>query len=166
MQAFLAAQQPKRGSRGKELHRHVTANDSATMPTAHGGLQGDNGHALGAENYHVIVQAEAFGNGQEDGHVAPMLAGATANGQAIGVPETSFEGKVLSAASNAHSDANLATCAQEKLDAYIPATHVRQREPRCAPQERHNPHLAEKCTLQDFLYDNEQECSRCPHGKV
>lgn len=98
MQAFLAEQQPKRGSRGKELHSHVTANDSATMQTAHGGIQGDNGHALGEENYHVIVQAEAFGNGQEYGHVVPMLDGATANGQAIGVPETYLEGKVLSAA--------------------------------------------------------------------
>lgn len=166
IQAFLAEHKPKRGSRGKELQSNVTENDSAKMQTAHGVIQGYNGQALGDEKYPVIVQAEAFGNGQDDGHVAPMLDGAKADVQAIGLPETYFEGKVLSADSNYHSEANLAKCAQEKLDAYIPATHFRPRDPRFATQERHKPQSAEKFTLQDFLYDNEQDCYLCPHGKV
>ena len=157
---------PKRGKRGKERQRNVTDNDAATMQTAHGGIQGDNSQALVDEPYQVIVQAEVFGNGQDDGHVAPRLDGAKANAQAIGLPETYCEGKVLSADSNDPREANREKGAQAKLDAYIPDTHFRQRDPRLAIQERHKPPAAAKCTLKDFLDDTEQDGSRCPHGKV
>jgi hypothetical protein len=164
--AFLAEHKPKRGSCGKELQSPVTDNDSAKMQTAHGVIQGDNGQALVDEQYQGIGQAEAFGHGQDYGHVAPMLDGAKANVHAIGLPETYFEGQVLSAASNDHREAHLATCAQEKRDAYMPDTHCRQRAPRFATQARHKPQAAEQFTLPDFLSDSEQDCDRCPHGKV
>jgi hypothetical protein len=78
------------------------------------------------------VHAAAFGNGQDYGHVAPMLEGAKAHGKAMGLPQQYFEGKHFSADSNYRSEANLQTCAQAKLDAYIPDTHFRQRDPRFA----------------------------------
>jgi hypothetical protein len=136
------------------------------MQTAHGGIQGYNGQALVDEKQQVILPAEAFGNGQDYGHVAPMLAGAKANVQALGLPETAFEGKVRSADSNYHSEENLGKCVQAKLDAYIPATHFRQRAPRFATQERHKPPSEEKFTLKDFRYNPEQDCDICPQGKV
>jgi transposase len=164
--AFLAASTPKRGKRGKELQSNLTDNDSAKMQTAHGVIQGYNGQALVDAKYQVIVHAEAFGNGQDYGHVSPVLDGAKANVKAIGLPEEYFEGKILSADSNYHSEANLTTCAQEKLDAYIPDPHFRQRDPRFATQERHKLPTEEKFTLADFTYDNEQDCYTCPQGKV
>jgi hypothetical protein len=44
--AFVAAHDPTRGKRGTALQSHVPANESATMPTAHGVIQGDHGQAL------------------------------------------------------------------------------------------------------------------------
>jgi transposase len=125
IQKFFDKHEPKQGKRGKELQSNITDNESAKMQTAHGVIQGYNGQALVDEKYQVIMHAEVFGNGQDYGHVAPKLDGATANVKTIGFPETYFEGKVLSADSNYHSEANLEKCAQEKLDAYIPAPHFR-----------------------------------------
>jgi predicted metallo-beta-lactamase superfamily hydrolase len=150
MQKFFDAHEPKRGKRGKELQSNITDNESAKMQTAHGVIQGYNGQALVDEKHPGILHAEAFGNGQDYGHVAPMLAGAKANVKAIGWPETYFEGKVLSADSNYHSEENLGKCVQAKLDAYIPDTHFRQRDPRFATQERHKPPSEEKLTRKDF----------------
>ena len=166
IEAFLATSEPKRGKRGEELQSNLTDNDSAKMQTAHGVIQGYNGQALVDARYQVIVHAEAFGNGQDYGHVSPLLAGAKANVKAIGLPEEYFEGRILSADSNYHSEANLTTCAQEKLDAYIPDPHFRQRDPRFATQERHKLPTEEKFTLADFTYNNEQDCSMCPQGKL
>lgn len=164
--AFLATNEPKRGKQGQELQSNVTDNESAKMLTAHGVLQGYNSQALVDAKHQVIVHAEAFGNGQDYGHVPPMLKGAKAHVQAIGLGEDYFAGKILSADSNYHSEENLKTCAQEQLDAYIPDTHFRHRDPRFATQVRHQPSTEEKFTEADFSYDREQECYRCPGGKV
>jgi transposase len=165
IEKFLTANEPKRGKRGKELQSNVTDNDSAKMQTAHGVIQGYNGQALVDAKHQVILHAEAFGNGQDYGHVAPMLEGAKGNGTAIGLPQNYFEGKRFSADSNYHSEANLTTCVQEKLDAYIPDPHFRQRDPRFATQERHKTHPPEKFIFEDFTYDKEHDGYVCPNGK-
>src|SRR5919106_1590953 len=135
------------------------------MQTAHGVMQGYNGPALVDAKPQVIVPAEVFGNGQDDGYVAPMLEGAKAHAQAIGLPAKYVADKLFSADSNHHSEANLQTCAQAQRDAYIPDTHFRQRDLRFATQERHKPPTHGKCTLKEFTYDTEHECYVCPHGK-
>src|SRR5262245_26627635 len=168
--AFLAANEPKRGKQGQELQSNVTDNESANMFTAHGVLQGYNSQALVDAKHQVIVHAEAFGNGQDYGQVAPMLDGAKAHVQAVGLPEEYFAGKILSADSNYHSEENLKACAQAQLDAYIPDTHLRHRDPRFATQARHHPptdeKFDEKLTEADFTYDQERDCYCCPGGKV
>lgn len=164
--AFLKKHEPKRGKRGKELQSNVTDNESAKMQTSHGVIQGYNGQAFVDAKHQVIMHAEAFGSGQDYGHVAPMLEGANANAQAAGLPENYFTGKILSADSNYHSEENLKTCAQAQVDAYIPDPHFRARDPRFATQERHKAPPDERFTLRDFTYDEENDCYICPHGKV
>jgi transposase len=165
IEKFLTENEPKRGKRGKELQSNITDNDSAKMQTAHGVMQGYNGQAFVDAKHQVILHAEAFGNGQDYGHVAPMLEGAKGNGTAIGLAQNYFEGKRFSADSNYHSEANLTTCVQEKLDAYIPDPHFRQRDPRFASQERHKPRPPEKFTLEDFTHDKEHNGYVCPNDK-
>jgi transposase len=163
---FLAAHAPKRGKRGKELQSNVTDNESAKMQTAHGVIQGYNAQALVDAKHQVIVHAAAFGNGQDYGHVAPMLDEAKTTVQAIGLPEAYFAGQTFSADSNYHSEGNLAKCGQEQLDAYIPDTHFRARDPRFATQDRHKPSTAETFTIGDFTYDKAHDYYLCPNGKV
>jgi transposase len=166
IEAFLTTNEPKRGKQGHELQSNVTDNESAKMFTAHGVLQGYNSQALVDAKQQVIIHAEAFGNGQDYGHVPPMLEGAKANTEAIGLGEDYFAGKILSADSNYHSEENLQACAHEQLDAYIPDNQFRQRDPRFATQARHHPPTDEKFTAADFTYDQEQDYYRCPGGKV
>ena len=170
IEAFLAAHDPKRGKQGQEIQSNVTDNESAKMFTAHGVVQGYNSQALVDAKHQVIVHAEAFGNGQDYGHVPPMVEGAKAHVQAIGLGEDYFAGKILSADSNYHSEENLKTCAHEQLDAYIPDSHFRQRDPRFATQARHHPptdeKVDEKFTEADFRYDQDQDCYCCPGGRV
>jgi hypothetical protein len=115
--AFWAVNTPKRGKRGKELQRKIPDNESAKMQTGHGVIQGSKGQAWGDAQYQVIMHAEAFGHGQDDGHGAAMGEGAQANLKAIGLAEHYFAGKILSADSNYHREANLKECAHEQLDA-------------------------------------------------
>src|SRR5262245_7732487 len=166
IEMFLATHDPKRGKQGQELQSNVTDNESAKMFTAHGVLQGYNSQALVDAKHQVIVHAEAFGNGQDYGHVPPMLEGAKAHAQALGLGAEYFAGKILSADSNYHSEENLKACAQEKLDAYILDPHFRRRDPRFATQGRHHPPTDEKFTAADFTHEREQDCYRCPGGKV
>ena len=113
------------------------------MPTAPGVIQGDNGQARVDSNHQVIVHAEALGNGQDDGPVAPMVEGANATVQAIGLPADDFEGRLFSADRHDPREGNWEKCACEKLDADIPAPHVRACDRRFAPQGRPKPHSAE-----------------------
>jgi hypothetical protein len=166
IEAFLATHDPKRGKQGQELQSNVTDTESAQMFTAHGVLQGYNSQALVDAKQQVIVHAQAFGNGQDYGHVPPMLEGAKAKVQAIGLGEDYFAGTILSADSNYHSEENLQACAHEQLDAYIPDNPFRHRDPRFATQARHHPLPDEQFTEAAFTSDPERDCYRCPGGNV
>lgn len=136
------------------------------MQTAPGVMPGDNGQALVDAQPQVIVHAEAFGNGQDDGHVAPMVEGAQATVQAIGLPAAYFEGKLFSADRQYPSEGNLARWAPEQLEASIPDPQFRARDPRFATQGRHKPQTAEKFTVADCTDDKAHDCYPCPSGKV
>jgi transposase len=179
MSEFLQEQTPKAGKRRSEIQSNVTDNQSAKMPTAHGVIQGYNAQALVDAKHQIIVHAEAFGSGQDHENLAPMMAGAKRNMQAIGQGESYFEGKQLSADSNYHNYANLARCKDEGLDAYIPDPQFRKRDERFAGQQRFkdgiNPRKGAKkqqfkkgdsFTADNFFFDELKQAYICPHDKV
>jgi hypothetical protein len=147
------------------LARLQTPNPGNKILQAVADVGGGQVHVLVDAKPQGIVHAEAFGNGQDSGHVAPMLKGAKANVQALGLGEEYFAGQSLSADSNSHSDENLQTCAQAQLAAYMPDNQFRQREPRFPPQEPLGPPTEEKFTVADFPGAPEQGGYRCPAGK-
>jgi hypothetical protein len=132
------------------------------MMTSHGAVQGYNSQALIDAKHQVIVHGEAFGNGQDYGHVVPMLDGALANFQSLGHEPDYFEGKILTADSNYHSQVNLKKCQEMGVDAYIPDRKFRNRDKRFASQKRSQ---ARRFTLQDFNYQKASDHYLCPHGK-
>ena len=83
-----------------------------------------------------------------------------------GMGEDYFEGKIVSADSNYHSEKNLKVCEEEKLDAYIPDTQFRKRDVRFEGRDRHKPKREERFDLKDFTYNAKQDCYICPNGKV
>ena len=148
---WLTENQPKLGAAGREKRSNITDNDSATMMTSHGAVQGYNGQALIDAKHQVIVHGEASSNGQDHAHVPPMLNGALANFQSLGHEPGYFEGKIFTADSNYHSQVNLQKCQELGVDAYIPDIKFRNRDPRFATQKRRQ---VRRFTLKDFHHDD------------
>jgi transposase len=163
MDKWLAENQPKLGAAGREKQSNITDNDSATMMTSHGVIQGYNGQGLIDAKHQVIVHGEAFGNGQDHGHIPPMLTGALENLQSLGHEPDYFKGKILTADSNYHTEVNLQNCQELGVDAYIPDRKFRNRDPRFASQKRRQ---VRRFTLADFHHDEALDQYICPHGKV
>jgi transposase len=92
---------------GRELQSNVTDNESAKMKTSNGTIQGYNGQALADGKHQVIVHAEAFGSGQDNQHLAPMVDGAKENIEKIGQSGDYFENKIFIADSNYHNQNTL-----------------------------------------------------------
>jgi transposase len=171
---FLQEQKPKAGKGRREIQSNVTDNQSAKMPTSHGVIQGYNAQALVDAKHQIIVHAETFSS-QDHENLAPMMAGAKKNMQAIGKGENYFEGRQLSADSNYHNYANLALCKVEGLDAYIPDLQFRKRDERFARQQRFKDGIhprkrparkEDTFTTADFLFDESKQAYLCPQGKV
>jgi transposase len=163
IEKWLAENQPKQGAAGREKQSNITDNDSASMMTSHGAVQGYNSQALIDAKHQVIVHGEAFGNGQDHGHVPPMIAGALANLQSLGHGPDYFKGKIFTADSNYHTQVNLKECQELGLDAYIPDRKFRNRDPRFATQKRRQ---MRRFTLRDFHYDEALDRYICPNGKI
>jgi transposase len=160
---WLAENQPKIGAAGRERQSNITDNDSATMMTSHGVVQGYNGQGLIDAKHQVIVHGEAFGNGQDHGHIPPMLTGALENLQSLGHEPDFFKEKILTADSNYHTQVNLKECQELGLDAYIPDRKFRNRDPRFATQQRQQ---ARRFTFKDFHYEESLDQYICPQGKI
>lgn len=160
---------PKEGAKGKEVQGNVSDPDSAKMKTGHGVIQGYNAQALVDDQRQIIVAAEAIGHGQDYANVAPVMARAKKNAQAAGLGEDYFEGAELTADANYHSEQNLATCEEEKLDAIIPDGNFRKRDPRFDTRERHKAKvrtLKDKLPSDAFAYDERRDHYTCPQGKT
>jgi transposase len=163
IEKWLVENQPKLGAAGREKQSNITDNDSATMMTSHGVVQGYNSQALIDAKHQVIVHGEASGDGQDHGHIPPMLTGALANLQSLGHEPDYFQGKIFTADSNYHTQVNLKKCQELKLDAYIPDRKFRNRDPRFATQKRRQ---VRRFTLKDFRYEEAVDQYICPDGKI
>jgi transposase len=166
IEKWLEENDAKIGANGRELQSNVTDNESAKMMTSHGTIQGYNAQALVDKEHQVILHAEAFGSGQDNQHLAPMVDGAKDNLEKIGQSEDYFEDKIFTADTNYHNQSTLEKCQEEKLDAYIPDLKFRTRDRRFATQSRYQPKKGKKFVLQDFKYDEARDCYICPNGKI
>jgi hypothetical protein len=165
IEKFLEENDPKIGRAGKEITSNITDNESAKMLTSHGTIQGYNGQALVDKKRQVIFHAEAFGEGQDQHHIPPMIDGAKANMEEIGRGGDYFEDKILVADVNYHGPENLNKCEDEHIDAYIPDKNFRKRDPRFATQQRWGKKKSKRFRLEDFRYNESLDEYICPNGK-
>jgi transposase len=174
LNAFLEEQDPKVGKAQKEIQSNLTDNQSAKMPSSHGVIQGYNAQALVDAKHQVILHAETFSS-QDHENLAPMMSAAQKNLQDIGKRPDYFEGKTLSADSNYFSRASLAFCQAQRLDAYIPDIHFRNRDPRFDHQQRfkNGAHPRKRLVTKektfstsDFVFDDAKQVFLCSQGKV
>ena len=164
IEKWLAENDKKIGSNGKELRSNITDNESTKMHTSHGTVQGYNSQAIVDSKHQVIVHGEALGRGPDNENLSPVVDGAKENLQSIGKPPEYFKDKILTADSSYHSIPNLNKCTEEKLDAYIPDNRFRNRDKRFASRVGYRPR-SKKFTFADYQYDREKDQFICPNGK-
>jgi transposase len=168
---FLSESKPRIGSQGKEIQSNITDNESAKMKTSHGVEQGFNANAMVDEKRQVIVNAEAFGKGEDSSLMEPMLKGAKENLEAVGIKDP-LKDKAVSADTAYFSAKNLKACKEFEVDAYIPDPKFRKRDIRFADAERHRRPVDKRKTdkrkkyfsVEDFNYDDEKNKLVCPAG--
>jgi hypothetical protein len=156
--------------RGYVKTQNITDPDSAKMKTSHGVIQGYTGVAAVDERHQVIVYAEAFGEGQEQSTLAPVLDGLSDHLSAM---RETLTGKRITADAGYHSEANVELLYTREIDGYVADVGMRGRDPRFAEVERHvdprdlrqqQKHRAARFQLSDFSYDAERETCYCPEG--
>ena len=174
----LATEPERLGQRGTVVKGNITDNDSAKMKTSKGVIQGYNGVAAVDEKHQIIVHAQAYGAGQEQHTLLPMLMGIDKRIRSLtpGKPERGILQRVqITADSGFHSEANMKLIYRWGIDGYIADNQFRKRDPRFIDsttyaqqqatrrKERGTKHT--RFIPADFDYDPHNETCRCPAGK-
>lgn len=156
--------------RGYVKTQNITDADSAKMKTSHGTIQGYTGVVAVDDLHQVIVYAEAFGEGQEQVTLAPVVAGLSQHLE--GLNETLCR-KRITADAGYHSEANVELLYARGIDGYLADNGMRQRDPRFADAQRYvdprelrqqQKQRAARFQLEDFTYDAERGVCYCPEG--
>jgi len=173
IEKFLSENDPKIGTRGKEIQSNVTDNESAKMASSHGVLQGYNANAMVDEKHQIVVHAEAFGKGEDSTSMAPMLEGAKERLRVIGW-EDPLKNRQISADTGYYSVKNLEACKNEEVDAYVPDPQFRKRDIRFADAGRHRRSVDKRkerykskkrwFSVEDFKLDDHTGKLICPAG--
>nr|WP_245800898.1 transposase [Halomonas utahensis] len=90
---FLKTQSPRKGQgkRSKEVKSNITDNESAKMTTGKGTIQGYNGVATVDKKHQVIIDAQAFGEGQEHHTLKPVLERVEQRYRRLGINANIFQ---------------------------------------------------------------------------
>lgn len=173
---FLKTQAPRmgQGKTPKEVKSNITDNESAKMTTSKGTIQGYNGVAAVDKKHQIIVEAQAFGEGQEYHTLKPMLDGLTAHYRKAGIhPDILADGTIVTADTGFSNEGNNAYLKEEGINAYIPDNQFRSRDKTFAKQKekygkRHRDTLVgvkQVIPAREFTFDKRRKTCICPAGK-
>jgi len=174
---FLKTAAPRmgQGKKSKEVKSNITDNESAKMTTSKGTIQGYNGIATVDKKHQVIVDAQAFGEGQEYHTLEPVLTSVKACYQRNGICEDVFaDGIVVTADTGYSNEDNNTFLKAEGINAYIPDRHFRSRDPKFKHQkDKHGKRHQDKVkglqpviAATEFTFDPKKKACTCPAGKA
>lgn len=164
--AFIRSAEPKKGKRSGENKSNITDNESATMKSSHGVIQGYNGLAVVDDKTQVIVNAEAFGQGAEADLLPALIEKTEKNMKSVKVGWSFHESKVV-ADTGYFSEHNCEYLRNNSIDAYIPDKFFRKRDPRFPADSPYrkpgNKHLYGH---DRFTFDEDTNRFTCPAGNT
>jgi transposase len=171
---FLKENEPRKGVTDKEVQSNVTDNESAKLVSSHGVIQGYNATAMVDEKHQVIAYAEAFGENEDSIHTRPMLEGAKKALEEAG-QENPLEGTTVTADNGYYSIDSLQACEEYGVDAYIPDSNYRKRDPQLEDAVKYQRATNRKKTdhrkgrglfrVEDFKFNDDGRLI-CPSGKA
>ena len=139
---FLANNEKRlgKGRQSKEVQSNITDNDSAKMTTSKGTIQGFNCQTASDEKHQIVIYAEAFGVGQDQSTLKPMIDGIRRQLNKQGEADIFKKSVLLTADTGYSSEANMKYIFEEGINAVIPDTHFRQRDKHIVESETYQQH--------------------------
>ena len=173
--AFLQEAEPRKstGKSKREIQSNITDNDSAKMTTSKGTIQGYNCQTVSDEKHQVIVATECFGVGPDQTLLQPMVDNIKAS-----LGDDVLNSKVLLTADTGYSsEANMKYLYEEGINAVVPDTQFRQRNPLFKESESVKKHKTNRqktrkdkpkgkrgYTAEKFILNREAKICVCPNG--
>lgn len=172
---FLKTATPRmgQGKRPKEVKSNITDNESAKMTTSKGTIQGYNGVAAVDKKHQIIVEAQAFGEGQEHHTLKPILTSIANRYSRTGINDAIYKQNVLVTADTGFSnETNNQYLRDEGINAYIPDNQFRSRDKTFAQQKakygKRNQSTVKgvKAIIpsSEFHFDKKRGTCHCPEG--
>mgnify|MGYP000751855160 CR=1 FL=1 len=172
---FLKTASPRmgQGKRPKEVKSNITDNQSAKMLTSKGVHQGYNGVAAVDKKHQIVVDAQAFGEGQEHHTLKPILTSIQSSYERLGIdPDILTSNVIITADTGFANEANNQYLKAAKINAYIPDNQFRSRDPKFKHQKdkygkRHQKTVkGEKVVIpaSEFKLNKAKKTCRCPAG--
>ena len=172
---FLKTATPRtgQGKKPKEVKSNITDNESAKMTTSKGTIQGYNGVAAVDKKHQIIVDAQAFGEGQEHHTLEPVLTSIKDRYARLGISEDIYkEGTIVTADTGFSNEANNYFLREHKINAYIPDNQFRSRDKAFVEQKekygkRHQDDvkgIRAVIPATEFHFNKKQKACYCPQG--
>ncbi len=174
---FLKSEAPRMGNgkRPTEVKSNITDNESAKMTTSKGTIQGYNGVAAVDKKHQIIVDAQAFGSGQEQHTLQPVIEAIAERLKRLGIREDIYDsGAIVTADTGFANEANMQYLHAKNIDAYIPDNQFRSRDPKFTDQKekygkRHQVGKKKSPALipaSEFNFDPVRKTCICPAGQA
>lgn len=169
---FLKTTKPRmgKGKRPKEVKSNITDNESAKMTTSKGTIQGYTAVAAVDKKHQIIVDAQAFGEGQEHHTLQPILEKIKERYERLGINDNIYsDGTKVTADTGFSNEANMKYLRENHIDAYIPDNKFRSRDPKFADQKikygkRPRP-KTQYFRSSEFQFDPTNKTCICPAGE-
>ena len=135
---FLKTSSPRmgKGRIQKEVKSNITDNQSAKMTTSKGTIQGYNGVASVDKKHQIIIDAQAFGEGQEHHTLQPVLKTIKERYQRLGISKNIYkDGIIVTADTGFANEANNQYLHENNINGYVPDNKFRSRDPKFKNQK-------------------------------
>lgn len=171
---FLENNEPRAGKskRKTEVKSNITDNESAKMTTSKGTIQGYTGVATVDKKHQIVVDAQAFGEGQEHHTLQPVLDTVKDRYQRLDMNSDIFASNIIVTADTGFAnEANMEYLHIEDINGYIPDNQFRSRDPKFDKQKdkyqrpsRAKPGSTVIIPANEFIFDPIHMNCTCPAG--
>lgn len=173
---FLKTNSPRmgKGKIQKEVKSNITDNESAKMTTSKGTIQGYNGVASVDKKHQIIIDAQAFGEGQEHHTLQPVLETIKDRYRRLGFSENIYRDDIIVTADTGFAnEANNQYLHENNINAYIPDNKFRSRDPKFDHQKTKYGKRSDYKKIKsirvtpanDFNFDPISKSCTCPCGE-
>jgi len=143
------------------------------MTTSKGTIQGYKGIAAVDKKHQIIIDAQAFGEGQERHTLKPIIETIKARYQKLNIHDDIYAtGAIVTADTGFANEANMQYLHEHEINGYIPDNQFRSRDPKFAEQKirypkpsRAKPKYSKTIPASEFNFDPVELSCECPVGK-